>query len=88
MEIAHQMKGRSLQNQISGRGLFVERLRYFRTRTQALGQCICHIGEGITRPAGDDELAFVEQRFRLMPLGDVGKSIHADQHEKLVAGLE
>ena len=68
--------------------MFVKRLSHFRPRTETLGQGIGHVGQRIPGTVGYDELALAKQGFRLVPFGDVGKGIHADQDEKFVAGLE
>ena len=88
MQISEQVDGRSFQNQIAGCGLLLKRLRHFRARAQTFGQGVGYVGQRISRTVGYDELAFAEQRFGLMPFGDVGKSVHADQEEESVAGFE
>src|SRR6266853_1238174 len=78
----------SMQYQISGGGLLAKWARDFRLRTKALRQRVGHVGQRISRAAGDDELALAEQRLSLVPLGNIGESIDTDQKQEAVAFLE
>jgi hypothetical protein len=83
-----QMNRHPAKHQITGGSLFCKRLRGLRARTKTFRQSIRHVGEGLTRPACHHKLALTKQSLRLMPLGNIGKGVNANQQKEAVCLLE
>src|SRR5271165_1967960 len=78
------MDGHSSQHQVSFRWLAGEGFAHGGFGPQLLGKSVGYVGERVPGAAGYDELAFAEQRFRLVPLSYVVECVDANQEEKAV----
>ena len=88
MDAFQQMYSRPGEHQIAFGRLFLKGLGDRWRRTKAFGQCVGDIGQRIPRPAGYDEFAFPEERFRIAPGCDLAECVDADQEEQPIAFLE
>ena len=63
-------------------------LQHLSFRAELLRKRRGYVAEGISGTVRDDELAFLEQLHRPMPIRDAEKCVNADQKVKLVGLLE
>src|SRR5579883_3373668 len=82
------VEGSAAEHEVSAGGLLFEGFGDVGGGAEFFGEGVSHVGQGVSRAAGDNEFAFAEKGFGLAPPGDVAEGVDSDEEEKLVDFLE